>query len=352
MTRLRVPVLMFHHVEPAPAAELVPPPLHPNSYLARRELAGILDILAGSGYRTLTLGAAAAACHADRHLPRRTVVLTFDDGCRCFRDHALPELVARGMTATLFAVSGELGGSNRWDRPADGASPSTHGVPGATGTPDAAGERREDLLDAAALRALTAAGIEVGSHSRSHRDLTACDAAALAAEVAGSREELAAAIGAPVATFCYPYGRLDERVRAAAAAAGYSAAAAIHGVSAARRGDFFALPRLAINPGESRFELLLKASGAYPWWSRLPRLGLLRALRQGAPPPPAALAAAPGAFGVPGAPGGARPASEAGGAAATGEAEGAGRADGSDGVAGAGRAVVTSGAAGPGGGGR
>jgi peptidoglycan/xylan/chitin deacetylase (PgdA/CDA1 family) len=305
MTRLRVPVLMFHHVEPAPAAELMPPPLHPDSYLARHGLAGILDTLAGLGYRTLTLAAAAAACRAGRRLPRRAVVLTFDDGCRCFRDHALPELAARGMTATLFAVSGELGGSNRWDRPA--------------------GERREDLLDAAALRALVAAGIEVGSHGRSHRDLTTCDAAALAAEVAGSREELAAAIGAPVATFCYPYGRLDERVRSAAAAAGYAAAAAIHGRSAARRGDPFALPRLAVNPGESRFELLLKASGAYPWWSRLPRLGLLRALRRGAPPPPAALAVAPGALGAPGAPGSARHAGEAGGfgeaggAAATGE---------------------------------
>jgi peptidoglycan/xylan/chitin deacetylase (PgdA/CDA1 family) len=263
MIRLSVPVLMFHHVEAVPAAELAPPPLHPDSYLARGELAAILDALAGRGYRTLTLGEVAARRRAGRRLPRRAVVLTFDDGCRCFRDQAQPELEARGMTATLFAVSGELGGTNRWDRPA-GAGP---------------GERREELLDAAALRELAGAGIEIGSHGRRHRDLTACDAAALADEVAGSREELAAAIGAPVATFCYPYGRLDPRARAAVAGAGYTAAAGIHGVSAARRGDLYALPRLAVNPGESRFELLLKASGAYPWWSRLPRLGLLRALR-------------------------------------------------------------------------
>ncbi|HXO26967.1 MAG TPA: hypothetical protein VOA80_06470, partial [Thermoanaerobaculia bacterium] len=43
--------------------------------------------------------------------------------------------------------------------------------------------------------------------------------------------------------------------------------------------DAFALPRLPINPRDGRFELLLKASGAYRWWSRLPRVGLLRALR-------------------------------------------------------------------------
>ena len=263
MTRLRVPVLMFHHVEAAPAAELEPPPLHPDSYLSRRQLARVLDVLAYHGHHTLTLAEAAARSRAGRHLPHRAVVLTFDDGCRCFRDHALPELTARGMTATLFAVSGELGGSNRWDRP-----------------PGEPGERREDLLDAAALRGLAAAGIEVGSHGRHHLDLTACDDATLAGEVAASREELAAAIGSPVATFCYPYGRLDEPARAAVAAAGYAAGAAIHGFPLARRGDPFALPRLPVNPGISRFELLLEAGGAYPWWSRLPRLGLLRALRR------------------------------------------------------------------------
>jgi peptidoglycan/xylan/chitin deacetylase (PgdA/CDA1 family) len=267
MIRLRVPVLMFHHVELLAATELLPPPLHPNSYLARRELAAVLDALAGRGFRTLTLAEAAARRRAGRRLPRRSVVLTFDDGCRCFRDHALPELAARGMIATLFAVSGELGASNRWDRP-----------------PGGAGERREELLGAAELRGLAAAGVEVGSHGRRHRDLTACDAAALADEVAGSREELAAAVGEPVRTFCYPYGRLDERARAATEHAGYAAAAGIHGVSAARHGDPFALPRVAVNPRDSRFELLLKASGAYPWWSRLPRLGLLRALRHGGAP--------------------------------------------------------------------
>src|SRR5258708_1387085 len=82
-----------------------------------RELGAIPAAPAARGYRTLTLAEAAARRRGGQRLPRRSVVLTFDDGCRCFRDHAAPELAARGMTATLFAVSGELGGSNRWDRP-------------------------------------------------------------------------------------------------------------------------------------------------------------------------------------------------------------------------------------------
>ena len=247
-------VLMLHHVVPLP---LDPPPLHPNSYLDRGEFAALLDDLAGRGYRTFTL---AEAVERGR-LPRRSVVLTFDDGCRCFRDHAFPELQERGMTATLFVVSGELGGVNRWDLQA--------------------GEREERLLGAEDLRELAAAGIEVGSHGRHHLDLSACGDEDLRSELAGSREELQEVLGAPVRTFCYPYGRLNDRARAAARDAGYLAAVSIHGHPGARPGDLWAWPRMIVNPGESRFERRLKASGAYPLWSRLPRFGLLKALRHG-----------------------------------------------------------------------
>jgi len=250
------PVLMLHHVEPAP---LDPPPRHPTSYLDRAEFAALLDLLGDRGFQTLTL-ADAAARHLAGTAPRRAVVLTFDDGCRCFRDHAWPELQTRGMTATLFAVAGELGGTNRWD--------------------EAAGERREELLGAADLARLAAAGAEIGAHGLTHVELRGLAGEALRRETAGAREALAAAVGRPVLTFCYPYGRFDPSAREAVRAAGYLAAAGIHGHPAARAGDLHALPRMIVNPGESRLELLLKARGLYPLWSRLPRLGLLRALRR------------------------------------------------------------------------
>jgi peptidoglycan/xylan/chitin deacetylase (PgdA/CDA1 family) len=268
-------VLMLHHVEALP---LDPSPLHPDSYLDREEFRALLDLLAERGFATLTLaeavervsaiqsarhGAGRSPRHGAGRLPRRSVVLTFDDGCRCFRDHAWPELAARGMTATLFAVAGELGGANRWDL--------------------AAGERREELLGAGDLARLAEAGVEIGSHGLAHRDLTALDAGGLREETAGSRAALEAALGRPVATFCYPYGRLDAPAEAAVRAAGYSAAVSIHGYPGARPGDLHALPRMIVNPGESRFERLLKARGLYPLWSRLPRLGLLGALRRGEP---------------------------------------------------------------------
>lgn len=251
---MKTSILMLHHVEPGP---LDPPPLHPDSYLSRKDFAAFLDDLKAQGYRTLTLAAAIQG-----KSPKRSVVLTFDDGCRCFRDHALPELQARGMTATLFVVSRELGGTNRWDRPA--------GAPG---------ERTEELLGAGDLRRLTAAGIEIASHGRHHRDLTSCSDEELREELQGSRSDLEALLDTPVRTFCYPYGHVDDRVREAARAAGYLAAVSIHAQPGARPGDLWALPRMIINPGESRFERRLKANGLYPLWSRLPRLGVLAGLR-------------------------------------------------------------------------
>jgi peptidoglycan/xylan/chitin deacetylase (PgdA/CDA1 family) len=254
-------VLMLHHVEPFP---LDPPPLHPNSYLDLYDFAILLDDLAARRWRTVTLAEAAERARSGRRLPRRTVVLTFDDGCRCFRDHAFPELAARGMTATLFAVSGALGGTNGWDT--------------------ADGERREDLLGAADLLALAAAGIEIGSHSRHHRDLSVCSEEELHEEIEGSKADLEAVLGAPVRTFCYPYGRLTPRAATVARAAGYLAAVSIHRHPGTRLGDPWALPRMIVHPGESRFERRLKAGGLYPLWSRLPRLGLLKALRKGGTP--------------------------------------------------------------------
>jgi peptidoglycan/xylan/chitin deacetylase (PgdA/CDA1 family) len=243
---------MLHHVEPGP---LDPPPLHPNSYLTRQDFAGFLDDLASHGYCTLTLAEALQGAPS-----RRSVVLTFDDGCRCFRDHAFPELQAREMTATLFVVSRELGGMNRWDL--------------------GAGERTEELLGAEDLRRIAAAGIEIGSHSRHHLDLTECSDEELHDELRGSRADLEAMLDGPVRTFCYPYGHVDDRARAAAHAAGYLAAVSIHAQPGARPGDLWALPRMIVNPGESRFERWLKASGLYPLWSRLPRFGVLAALRR------------------------------------------------------------------------
>ncbi|HTS01633.1 MAG TPA: polysaccharide deacetylase family protein, partial [Thermoanaerobaculia bacterium] len=123
-----------------------------------------------------------------------------------------------------FVVSGKLGGENDWD----GETP---------------GDR---LLTAAGVRALAAKGIEIGSHGATHRALPPLSDAELDDEVRGSKAALEAVLGAPVVSFCYPYGAFDDRVVEAVRAAGYRAATVIRGGISPDLSDPFRLERIAV----------------------------------------------------------------------------------------------------------
>jgi peptidoglycan/xylan/chitin deacetylase (PgdA/CDA1 family) len=129
----------------------------------------------------------------------RKVGLTFDDGYRDFATTALPALTAHGFTATVFALAGRLGGDNGWE---------------ATGP-------RKPLLTAPELRAVAAAGMEIGSHGLLHRHLPELSGTELKAEVVESRAVLENRLQVPVTGFCYPYGSCGPRELDAVEGAGY-----------------------------------------------------------------------------------------------------------------------------------
>ena len=74
------------------------------------------------------------------------------------------------------------------------------------------------------VRALHAEGHEIGSHSLTHPLLPGLPDERLRDEVEVSRSRLSSAIGASVASFCYPNGSFDSRTVAAVRAAGYECA--------------------------------------------------------------------------------------------------------------------------------
>ena len=96
-------------------------------------------------------------------------------------------------------------------------------------------------------RTLIAAGWEVDSHTLTHPDLRTLDDAALRRELVESRALLRRDFGVPVAFLCYPAGRYDARVQAAARAAGYQAATTVEPGIASPSTDPFALPRIRVN---------------------------------------------------------------------------------------------------------
>jgi len=170
------------------------------------------------------LDAAAAWLRDGRPLPRRPVVITFDDGFADLYEHAFPLLLKTGVQAIVYLVTDLR--EDAWRR----------------------GESPEPLrfLDNAQVREMAAAGIMFGSHSRTHPRLTTCTDARLRDEVANSKKRLEDILGAEIRHFCYPYGDHDERVVNAVAEAGYATACTtVRGV--VRPGDDpLRLPRLAV----------------------------------------------------------------------------------------------------------
>jgi peptidoglycan/xylan/chitin deacetylase (PgdA/CDA1 family) len=150
--------------------------------------------------------ASEAERRADAHdLPVRSVVFTFDDAYASTA-RAADVLGAYGFPGTVFAVRRfvESGEPLSW-----------FGVEG-----EQAG--RMQPMGWGDLDALVGRGWEVGSHTDTHALLTTLDGDALNAELAGSRQALAARLGG-CTSIAYPYGIADQRVAEAARSAGYVA---------------------------------------------------------------------------------------------------------------------------------
>ena len=184
MRRTPVPILMYHVVaDPRPDAP------YPQLFVSATDFAGQMRWLARHGYQPVTLRAVWDHWHRGAPLPKRPIVVSFDDGYRSVAHAALPPMRERGWPGVLNLTVKNL-------RVAGGLS------------------RRQ-------VRRLIAAGWEIDAHTLTHPDLTSIDDGELAHEVAGSRRELRRLFGVPVDFFCYPGGRYDARVIAAVRRAGY-----------------------------------------------------------------------------------------------------------------------------------
>ncbi len=122
------------------------------------------------------------------------IAITFDDGFRNFGAVAAPLLIEHSLPTTLFVVTDAVGETNDWG-----------GIAHA-GVPTLA------LLDWKELVALAGAGIELGSHTRSHPHLPRLSSAAVADELIGSAERLKMETGKAPAGFAYPYGEVSDAV--------------------------------------------------------------------------------------------------------------------------------------------
>jgi peptidoglycan/xylan/chitin deacetylase (PgdA/CDA1 family) len=169
--------------------------------------------LAGRGYEVVSLQEVYDYWHGGP-LPRKPVVVSFDDGFASDYTRALPVLARHDWAGTLnLALS-------HYDQRGWGLS-----------------ERM--------ITRLVRADWEIDCHSRTHPDLTGLGREQLEREVGGARRFMRATFHVPVNFFAYPSGAFDARVVAAVRAAGFEGAMTTE-YGLARPDELFTLDRIGI----------------------------------------------------------------------------------------------------------
>lgn len=201
-----VPILTYHHF----GRDCTSPYCMPTAVFDRQ-----MRYLKKKGYRVITLGKLYSFLRYRQAIPKKSVVIAIDDGNKSAYKIALPILRKYGYTATLFIYTDFVGvstGAITWDQ----------------------------------LREMKAAGFEIGSHTKSHSDLTkqreeeshAAYVERVKSELLDSKRLLDKNLGQNTIYLAFPYGRYNERVLAISEQVGYRL-----GFSVKRGGNpFFADP--------------------------------------------------------------------------------------------------------------
>jgi peptidoglycan/xylan/chitin deacetylase (PgdA/CDA1 family) len=186
-----VPILCYHNLGPQSKGRLL---------LGVSQFEQQMRYLKAQGYRVITLSDFLEWMQLKRQLPKKAVVLTFDDGYRAFREYAYPILKELGFSATLFVYTDYVGAGRNalsWDE----------------------------------LKALSAEGFDVQAHSKTHGDLRRATGETDVQYAARMQNELGEPLklfqrhlGRPTQLLAYPYGRVDDDLVVKVKEHGYIAA--------------------------------------------------------------------------------------------------------------------------------
>ncbi|MFN8632616.1 MAG: polysaccharide deacetylase family protein [Chloroflexota bacterium] len=218
-----LPIVMYHHVGPLP----------PNPDQIRRDLTvppevfeRTLDQLSEKGVATVTMAELFAHFAGGPELPKRTAILTFDDGYDDVYDYAFQALRQRGMVGTFFITTDFV--------------------------------ERPGYLSWAQIQEMADAGMEIAAHSLNHPDFRRLGPAELNRQLAQPKAILEDHIGRPVRFVAYPSGMYSPAVMVATKAAGYEAAVTvIHGTHHVP-GMAFELRRVRAHGADSVAEIVAR----------------------------------------------------------------------------------------------
>ncbi len=177
------PILMYHHVQPAGRGS--------EYILSVDQFRRQVQWLKEQGYQTVNISELVEAIRFGKVLPRKPIVLTFDDGYMDVYQNAFPILQAAGYTGTMYLIEKTINSG--------------------------------PYINDAVIAELSAAGWEFGDHSATHAFLQ--NNKNIQDEVCGSRARLIERYGLPFESFAYPYAVKDEGSIQAVKDCGYTSGA-------------------------------------------------------------------------------------------------------------------------------
>jgi len=221
------PILMYHNIEKMPAGK--------DLFVTPAQFEEQMRFLRRRGYNVISLSTLADMISSGKPVPRNTVVVTFDDGNENNFINAFPILEKYHIPATVFMISDCIG--------------------------------RGGYLGISQIRRMSKAGIEFGSHTRSHCNLKDAPEPLVESEALHSKRVLEAVTGREVVTFCYPCGEENPSGSRILREAGFKCAV----VTLPRDGsiaiDPYSLKRVKIATSRANIiEFAVKASGYYTWF--------------------------------------------------------------------------------------
>lgn len=188
---IRVPILMYHYIS-------VPPPdadkyrldlsVTPANFKAH------VEYILAAGYHPITVADLADYLRRGIPLPPNPIILTFDDGYLDNYENAFPILKEYKIPATFFVIT------------------------------DFVDNKKPGYMTWNQLEDMAIEGMEIGSHTMTHVDLSTKSRTIQASEIAGSKATIEARIGTPVKSFGYPAGKYDSRTLEILRSVGYQAA--------------------------------------------------------------------------------------------------------------------------------
>jgi peptidoglycan/xylan/chitin deacetylase (PgdA/CDA1 family) len=223
---------MYHNIGHPPKGARIP-----NLYVTPGMFRFQMWYLKTAGFRVLSIQDLVAAVDAGdtRH---NTAAITFDDGYVDFYKNAYPVLKFYAYPSTVYVVSKLVGKDNVWD------------------------SRNEilakPLMDWDMIRVISKNGVQIGSHTQTHPELTRLSSGEQNEEISASKKDLEEQLNHPVDTFCYPGGDNNEQVKEAVKKAGYRFAVTTQRGQVKKGYDPLALRRIPIKLITNPFSFMYK----------------------------------------------------------------------------------------------